>query len=84
MPEMPPLEVPDTHRSGDHVTRHGTDRNQTRPLYLCDYGQKVMLDSDRSHLYGVATSSLKEQGKRTITRSPNEVAFGSILKSEIL
>ena len=80
MPEMPPLEVSDTHRSADHVTRDGTDRNQKRPLSLPDYGQEVMLDSDRAHLYGVATSSLKKQGKRTITRFPDEVAVGSILK----
>jgi ORF6N domain len=63
------------------VTRHGIDRNQTRPLYLSDYGEKVLLDSDLAHLYCVATSSLKEQAKRTITRFPDEVAFGSILKS---
>ena len=84
MPEMPPLEVSDTHRSADHVTRHGHWQKPEMPLYLSDYGQKVLLDSDLAHLYSVATSSLKEQVKRTINRFPDEVAFGSILKSEIL
>ena len=62
----------------------GTGRNQKCPLYLSDYGQKVLLDSDLAHLYSVATSSLKEQVKRTINRFPDDLGLGSRLKSWIL
>ena len=84
MPEMPLLEVPDTYRSADHVTRHGHWQKPEMPLYLSDYGQKVLLDSDLAHLYSVATSSLKEQVKRTINRFPDDLGLGSRLKSWIL
>jgi hypothetical protein len=38
-------------------------------------GQKVMLDSDLAHLYGVETKRLNEQVKRNIDRFPSDFMF---------
>ena len=59
--------------------------SQTKPLAIPDdvimnkiyliRGQKVMIDSDLSELYGVETRRLNEQVKRNISRFPEDFMF---------
>jgi hypothetical protein len=59
--------------------------SQTKPLAIPDEvimnkiyfirGQKVMIDSDLSELYGVETRRLNEQVKRNISRFPEDFMF---------
>ena len=49
------------------------ERIENKILLIRD--QKVMLDSDLAHLYGVSTKRLNEQVKRNIKRFPNDFIF---------
>jgi hypothetical protein len=39
-------------------------------------GQKVILDSDLSHIYGVATKALNQAVKRNVEKFPSDLCSG--------
>jgi hypothetical protein len=51
------------------------DLNTIHKMIYVIRGQKVMLDSDLAHLYGVETKRLNEQVKRNIDRFPSDFMF---------
>jgi hypothetical protein len=51
------------------------DLNTIHKMIYVIRSQKVMLDSDLAHLYGVETKRLNEQVKRNIDRFPSDFMF---------
>lgn len=51
-----------------------TDETIMSKIYIIR-GQKIMLDRDLAHLYGVETKQLKRQVKRNIERFPEDFMF---------